>query len=331
MRVRALPPVEFRYTRARRVDYVRTFVENVPYMARLGELVRRTSRALEASRADLVISDFEPVLARAAREARIPLVSLDHQQFLVHCDLSALPLALRAYAAFMAPFVRGFCSGQRESIVSSFFEADLAPGARAVTQVGVLLRREVRDARPSRGAHLVAYLRRDSASRALDALARCGAPVRVYGLGAQRSQGRLSFLPVHPTRFVDDLATARGLVTTAGNQLVGEALWLTKPVLAIPEPGNHEQRINAWFLERTGAGRRIEIEQLDASWVRRFLDDEGELAASIAPHRRDGTALAVARIEHHLEHAVEEPCGERSRSFATSLVAALASPSDHAS
>ena len=44
------------------------------------------------------------------------------------------------------------------------------------------------------------------------------------------------------------------VVSTAGNQLVGEALYLGKPVLVMPERVNFEQAINAHYLEQSGAG-----------------------------------------------------------------------------
>ena len=71
---------------------------------------------------------------------------------------------------------------------------------------------------------------------ALEALAACGREVRVYGLGAQPSaSGNLRFLAVDERRFMEDLATCTAVVSTAGNQLVGEALYLGKPVLVMPE------------------------------------------------------------------------------------------------
>ena len=89
---------------------------------------------------------------------------------------------------------------------------------------GVLLLPEILRATPETGSHVVAYLRRFSSSNIMEALENCGCEVRIYGLGARPSAGNLRFRDVDMFRFVEDLATSRALVSTAGNQLFGEAL-----------------------------------------------------------------------------------------------------------
>jgi len=89
----------------------------------------------------------------------------------------------------------------------------------------------------------------------LDSLRSWGRTVHVYGHGALGRSGNLEFFDIEPVRFVEDLARARALISSAGNQVVGEALALQKPVLAYPQPGNWEQQINAHFLQQSGMGR----------------------------------------------------------------------------
>lgn len=92
----------------------------------------------------------------------------------------------------------------------------------------MLLRDEILQATPEHGEHIVVYLRRFGSSEVFRALEACGCEVRIYGLGPQRSIGRLKFREIDMHRFVDDLATSRALISTAGNQLIGEALYLEK-------------------------------------------------------------------------------------------------------
>lgn len=75
---------------------------------------------------DLVITDFEPALPRAARQAGIPFISLDHQHFLLVSDLSKLPTDLQRHAFFMAQIVKGYCHGQVEEVLpSAIYTGDL--------------------------------------------------------------------------------------------------------------------------------------------------------------------------------------------------------------
>jgi uncharacterized protein (TIGR00661 family) len=140
-----------------------------------------------------------------------------------------------------------------------------------VRQVGVLLGQDILDRTPTDSGFLLVYLRRGTPRRVFRALANCGLPARIYGPGKVGVEGALSFCAVDRQDFVEDLVHCRALVTTAGNQVVGEALHLGKPVLALPEPGNWEQGLNGFFLERMGAGACASMRTLRSKVIREFL------------------------------------------------------------
>lgn len=298
--VRKLPGLRFHYKASRQLGYFKTGYRSLGYVRDLPRLIRRLVREMEKGAPDLVITDFEPSLPRAAKRCGLPFISLDHQHFLLTYDLSSLPFSLRSWASFMAQSARAFYWGQAHSIVSSFYFPPLRQGVRNVTQIGVLMRPEIRRAQPHHGEHLVAYLRRFAGSNVHTALAGAGCPVHVYGLGARPAQGNLRFHDIDVHRFTEHLATCRGLVTTAGNQLVGEALYLGKPVLGMPEPGNREQAINAHFLERTGAGLVTQMDALDSSLVHTLIDDGPRMASLIDRRRLCGNPTALATINRYL-------------------------------
>jgi uncharacterized protein (TIGR00661 family) len=181
--------------------------------------------------------------------------------------------------------------------VSSFAHLPIKPARQAVTRVGVLLRRELLQASTADDGHLVAYIRRHAPRRLIDALANSGREVRVYGLGPGPDQGRLRFRKVSERAFIHDLATGSALVTTAGNQVVGEALYLGKPVFALPEMGNFEQYINAHLLARTGGGVWRAMESVGDRDLEAFLSDLDRLRRNIDPSRVAGNRAALASIE----------------------------------
>src|SRR5688572_20645829 len=276
--VRSIPGLRFAYDRAGHLNRTSTLVRSIPFLCRLGGEARRLARLLEADRVDLALVDFEPLLPRAARLAGIPVMAIDHQQFLTACDLSTLPLPLRTGAGTLAHFVRAFYDGPLPSVISSFFFPPLKKHAQDVVQAGVLLRREFEQLTPETGGHLVAYLRRHPPQEVLSALLFCGHPVRVYGAAEVGTWANLSFRPVSAAGFAEDLATSIGLVSTAGNQVIGEALSLKKPVLAYPEPGNLEQRINAHFIDALRVGWTVPARKLTAELVQRFIQAAPELS-----------------------------------------------------
>ena len=137
----------------------------------------------------------------------------------------------------------------------------------------------------------------------LDTLANCGREVRVYGLGEQPGRGGLVFRPISEQGFVDDLASCHALVSTAGNQLVGEAAALGKPVLAIPEERNREQEINAHYVRRLALGDWTPAQRFDAALLGDFLERLHPLRSRRTRPEMDGTDEVLDEIEALLEGA----------------------------
>ncbi|MGE3313277.1 MAG: glycosyltransferase family protein [Limisphaerales bacterium] len=300
VRVRRIAGLRFHYSPNRRLDFTATALRAMDFVRRLPEECEALSREFLEHRPDLVVSDFEPVLPRAARRHGVPFLSVDHQHFLTTYDLSSLPRRLRLRAFFMAAIVRAYFQGQRETVVSSFYFPPLRRSCVATTQVGVMLRGEIRAARPSHGRYLVAYLRRFAGRGFLEALNAIGREVVVYGLGERPTVGRLRFRAVDEERFLEDLAGCDALLSTAGNQVVGEALYLRKPVFAMPEARNFEQYINAHFLKRTGAGDWLDLERVTENALRDFLDRVDDYRRGIRAGRLDGLPATLQVMERHL-------------------------------
>jgi len=308
--VRRIPCLRFSYTQ-KRLNPIATIREGARYLWRLPSLVKTIQQDIERETPDLAITDFEPALPRAAHGAGLPFLNLDHQHFLAYCDLGQLPRTLRMHAWMWGKVVERYYRGQVESVVSSFFTAPLRKNLpEPVTQVGVMLQPEILAAEPHDGGGLVVYLRKFASKALLKALKAIGKPTNVYGLGEMPAEGRMQFLAIDPGRFLEDLAASSALVTTAGNQVVGEALFLGKPVLALPESNNYEQSINAFFLRQTGTGDSADWRRVTSDDVHRFLDRGGEFRSKIDRERVSGNRAAASAIERLLprrERAVVAP------------------------
>lgn len=282
--VRATEGLRFHYTQGR-LDLLKTIRQGLGLWWNLRSVVEKRAQEMRREKPDLVICDFEPTVPRAAHRCGVPVLSLDHQHFMVAYDLSGLPFSLRAWAWAMSWAVWAFGIGQQETIVTAFYRPPLRRGFEGVVQVGPILRPAVREARPEVGQHLLAYLRKSTPDRVLEVLARSKKPVRVYGLGELSPRGALTFCKIDEATFLEDLASADAVVAASGNQLMGEALYLGKPVLALPERKHHEQRINAHFLAAMGGGVARELESFN----------EGDFASFM--ERREGFRNRIARSE----------------------------------
>lgn len=294
--IRPIDGLTFRYRADGSVDYLGTVVDAFGMLRGFSRRVLELERQIDAERPDLILTDFEPMLPRAGERRGVPYVSIDHQHFLTTYSLRGMPVLQRTQAFLMGLSVGLFHRRQKLTVVSAFYRPPLRLGAgRKVRQVGVLLGRDVMERNPTDEGFLLVYLRRDTPQRVFRALANCGLPARIYGPGKTGIEGSLTFLPVSRESFVTDLARCRALVSTAGNQVVGEALHLGKPVLALPELGNWEQGMNGYFVEKMGVGRCASMRCLRSRQIREFLADLDAFRRAI-PSGDVGGNAEVSRI-----------------------------------
>lgn len=276
---------------------------------RLAPRLLRRARALRrelfrAFRPEVVVSDFEPVTAHLARLERVPLVSLDNQHRMRFMRYPCPP-RMRAGRALARLVSIGIVPRADVSLVTTFWPSE--PTNRRTFLFPPLLRDEILGATPSRGEHVLVYVTRpfDSLMRAL---ADCPATrFRVYGAGRADRAGNLDFRAPSRGGFLEDLASARGVVATAGFTLLSECLALRKPLLAFPMRGNHEQELNAYLLERAGLG--VEARRASTATVAGFLARLDELTAHLEaqpPHPGNG-----ALLDHLLELVAEGGAGAR--------------------
>ncbi|MBI1347894.1 teichoic acid biosynthesis protein [bacterium] len=299
VRLMRIPGLRFHYTN-RKLDLWRTISSGLAYAFHgLPQLVAAFRRRIRDEQPDLILSDFEPALPRAATAERVPYISIDHQHVLMAYDLRSLPWSLKWHAWSMSWAVWLYYTRQTEIITSSFYHTPLKPGWERVRQVGPLIRAEVAAANPHRGNYLLSYLRANTPDSILDVLQSVGRPIKVYGLGERPPCVNLIFCPIHETQFVTDLANCEAVICAAGNQLLGESLYLGKPVLALPEAQHHEQRINAHYLQEMGVGMWTTLETLDAAKIEEFLARLPEFQQRLFDLRGqfDGTAATLQIIQ----------------------------------
>jgi uncharacterized protein (TIGR00661 family) len=303
-----IPSLGYVYQGAR-VSPLETLRRNAPGFldGLLGGETRQLVEALMgAFKPDLVISDAEIFTHRAAARLGIPRIGFDHFGVMAHAR-PEVPRGRQLHLACAATTYRLMMGQPDRAIVSSFYEA---PARRpGVAFVPTLVRPEVLAATPSRGDHLLVYLNRarhqltERLERELQAL---GVPTILYGQSREGTDGLITYRTVDRRRFVDDLASCRAVLSTAGNQLVGEAMHLGKAMLVAPEDST-EQHINAMAVERLGIGRWAPRAALERQLIRGFLEQADAYGARARRLARDGTGEAVELIERY----AAELCGAR--------------------
>ncbi len=301
VKIKKIPGLIFHYNNRKEIDYVKTFSESIKFLYNTPKTLRHLYKDFEKYNPEMVITDFESILPKAAEKFHIPYISINHQHFLTYYKLDDLPSELRNKAAVVSPLLNLFHMNQISTIISAFYFPELKPvSGRNIHQVGVFINKNILDARPRNKGFVLVYLRRFLSKKVMHSLENCGEKVKIYCSHEHSDYKNIKFKKISQQGFAEDLANCSILVTTAGNQLVGEALYLGKKIIVIPEPNNFEQEINGFFLEQSKGGKNINQEQFDGQTIFKFLRDKDLLQCTIPSQLLNGNTTAQKLIDYYL-------------------------------
>jgi uncharacterized protein (TIGR00661 family) len=258
--------------------------------------VRRWIGAVQEWRPDVVVTDFEPLSGIYARSAHVPLVCVDNIHMIDRCrhDDEIVDGAREDFRLARA-VTRAMVPTAGDYVITTFFRPPLLRGRTVL--VPPIVRPAIVAARPQRGGHLLVYS--GGSDALIDALRECGAACRVYGMrdGPEvgTTDGAIEYRARSVDGFLDDLVTARGVITGGGFSLLSEAVYLGKPVLSIPLRGQFEQLMNARYLQREGFG--LCAPAIDAPALAAFIERLDVYHDQLEGYMQDGNVEALAAIE----------------------------------
>ena len=254
---------------------------------------------------DVVISDFESWTYLYAKTHRLPILSIDNMQVINRClHDDAILEDQKASFEFTRAFVKSklpFCD---EYFITTFFRPPLRkPKTRLFPPI---LRQEILSARRRQGDHLLVYQTAEGNTALVEALQKTRLECRLYGMrrGITEDQveGNLRYRPFSETVFIDDLSSCRAVIAGGGFTLMGEAVYLHKPMLAVPVGGQFEQVLNARYLEREGFGAYAKT-LAEPGVIESFVASIPACEEKLASYTQDGNSLIFAAVDEYLDRA----------------------------
>ena len=254
---------------------------------------------------DAVVSDFESWTYLYAKSHRLPIVSIDNMQIINRCTHGDDILeGHRPGFEVTKTFIKGklpFCD---EYFITTFFRPEVRkPNTHLFPPI---LRPEILAAKPERGDHLLVYQTAEGNEGLAKTLAQTGLPCRMYGMRRtikeDQVEGNLRYRPFSEEAFITDLRTARAVIAGGGFTLMGEAVYLHKPMLSVPLGKQFEQVMNARYLEKIGYGCAAASLD-DPAEVTRFLAALPGCEAKLAEYKQDGNTLILRALDEFLDRA----------------------------
>ncbi len=281
----------------------RTLLQNVKGAVRGGwpQNARAYFDLAEQFRPDVVISDFESWSYLYALNRRLPVVSIDNMQIINRCRHD--PAIIRDHeAAFQIAkgIIKAKVPGAYHYLISTFFYPPVRK-PRTSLHPPILLP-EILAARPEPGEHLLVYQTYTTNKELPELLRKTGLECRIYGVRRELREdvcdGKLIYRPFSEQGFIDDLRTARGVVASAGFTLMGESVYLHRPMLAEPVAKQFEQILNAKYLEAEGYG--VYADEIAATRLGEFLERIPDCEKNLARYRQHGNEDLLTKLDEVL-------------------------------
>ncbi|TCS41372.1 MJ1255/VC2487 family glycosyltransferase [Reinekea marinisedimentorum] len=235
-------------TRAGKVDLIKTFAE-----ASLGQMYQDI-RTLDLNRYDLVVTDFEPVVAWAARKTKTPCIGIGHQ----YAFEQDIPKADNTFAS--------------DAIMKWFAPVDLGIGVHWHHFGAPVLPPIIeKDGHSSSGKdRTLVYLPFEKSEKVLKVLRQFRHPFIYHCADIKPGQyGNVLVRGFSRSGFKDSLHSTDGVICNAGFELASEALSLGRKIMVKPLKGQMEQSSNALALTELGLG--LATPRIDVAAVTRFL------------------------------------------------------------
>ncbi len=251
---------------------------------------------------DLIINFYEIYggLYNILFRNETPMIGIAHQYLLQHPDFTFPPNSTvdRNFVAFNTKTTSWLVS---KKLALSFRPMANAVNSKLVV-VPPLIRKEVRRLTPSKGDFLLVYMTHHSLSPQIIEWQEKHPEVRLECFWDNKNEAEtleinsnLTFRQINSERYLQLLATCKGLVTTAGFESVCEAMYLGKPVMMVPVPKHFEQQCNALDGVISGAG--VSAKGFDLSIMLDYLPRHQDQSARFRNWYMQGENMFLNEIE----------------------------------
>ncbi len=224
---------------------------------------------------DIIISDFEPFTQILAKTLNIPLVGIDNIVATIRPEKRPVKIVSRELW-FTNSTIRLFTRNARYYFILSFApelikikkrETNIIIAQPIIRENVIEKRMHTRD-----NGFILVYQTSDTTIDQINKLAESFSDIKfiIYGLNVQ-NRNNIIKKQLSYTEFIDDLSECSGIICNGGFSLLSEAIYLKKPIFAMPIKGQYEQRVNASFIEKKGYG--VFNKNFDADKFRYFINN----------------------------------------------------------
>lgn len=292
-----------------KVDVGATIRHALPLLWHRRRYIDRVLKLMDEFKPDVCMTDLEYFVPRAAEEAGLPCLTLDHQHIITCCRHDLPPdMWWDTFLQGLTP--RWLFRPTAENLIISFYAPPVLPRYKARVAPPIL-RESVLALDPRDDGHVLVYQSNATHRRLIDFL-QTATKRTCYVYGYDRTEGRegnVVFMKKSEEGFLRLLESCSYVIQGGGHTLMGEALYLGKPILTLPLKAMVEQRFNALYIERLGYGMQADMLTLAPGSLQDFEARLPRFRANIAKNGFCGNEIVFGLTDYFIRHGhlPEEP------------------------
>jgi uncharacterized protein (TIGR00661 family) len=240
---------------------------------------------------DLIVNDFEPVSAWAAKLRGVPCVGLSHQAAVAHKNSPK-----HQQPDWFGQFILDYYAPAQQHYGFHF----ASYGQTIFTPV---IRQQVRNQEIRNDGHYTVYLPAYGDETLIRKLTLFkDTKWKVFSKHSKLAYQveNVSIAPINNEEFIKSMATCEGVLCGAGFETPAEALFLNKKLMVVPMKSQYEQQCNAASLKQMGVPVLKNLKQKRLHKIEAWLNSNEQIVVDYA----DNTASIIQLImeKHYAAH-----------------------------
>lgn len=227
----------------------------------------REIKNLPVKKYDIIINDFEPVSAWAAKLNNVNIISLSHQN-------AVLDAASPKYGRFkIEKFILKYyapCKVKFGFHFKTYSSATFTP----------IIRKIIRTKTIRNKAHFTVYLpsyKIDTITKILSKI-----PIVKWHVFSKETNSlvfkkNITIYPINEFDFINSITTSAGVLCGAGFETPSEALFLRKKLMVIPMKNQYEQQCNALSLKELGVAVIKKLNKKNIPKIAKWIHSEQKI------------------------------------------------------
>lgn len=283
--------------RNNKAAYISTFLYNIIQSPRILMNGWKVSRIISAFKPDVIITDFEPLVAYCAFFRRIPLISIGNPLIITRAHHKDIPKKYWFSSWVVRLVIRCYVIHSTKYFIDSFFNCKTKDKKSIL--IKPLLRKRILYAKTTSKDHIIVYQTSKSNKKLIKVLQKINEKFIVYGFNSYKKLGNVTLKDISEKEFLEDLKSCKAVITNGGFMLISEALYLKKPVLSIPVERQFEQVLNAIYLQRLGYG--MFAEKTTKETIETFIKDISKFRKKLKNYKKYNNNEAIRKINNAIK------------------------------